>query len=63
MIERTVKNNLISALKPGKVTALFGARRTGKTFLLQVIKDHFQNEKSEEPDHDGTDGSRGDAGR
>jgi uncharacterized protein len=45
MIERTVKNNLISALKPGKVTALFGARRTGKTFLLQEINDQFQNEK------------------
>ncbi|MCF8367017.1 MAG: ATP-binding protein [Bacteroidales bacterium] len=30
---------------PGKVTALFGARRTGKTIIMQTIKDMFAGKK------------------
>lgn len=39
MIARTIKNQLSDALMPGRVVLLFGARRTGKTLLLQSIAD------------------------
>ena len=38
MIPRLITNSLIENLKPGFVTGLFGARRTGKTFLMEHIK-------------------------
>ncbi len=37
MIKRYIKNQLLKKLKPGKVLVLTGARRVGKTFLLQEI--------------------------
>jgi hypothetical protein len=39
MISRLLTNPLIESLKPGFVTGLFGARRTGKTFLMEYIKE------------------------
>jgi hypothetical protein len=36
-IERILKSKLINSLKPGKVCVLLGARRTGKTHLLNQI--------------------------
>lgn len=45
MIERTITSQLINDLKPGKVTALFGARRTGKTIIMQTIKDILAGKK------------------
>lgn len=45
MIERTITSQLINDLKPGKVTALFGARRTGKTIIMQTIKDMLAGKK------------------
>ena len=39
MIPRYIKNEiLISLVKPNTVVGIFGARRTGKTFLMQEIK-------------------------
>lgn len=45
MIDRTIKNQLTEALKPGRVVLLFGARRTGKTILLQTISNEIQEGK------------------
>lgn len=40
MIERILKSELLKNIKPGIVIALFGARRTGKTVLMnQIISD------------------------
>lgn len=38
MIPRITEIKLLEDLKPNHVTALFGARRTGKTFLMQQIR-------------------------
>ena len=38
MISRFIENQIIEALKPGIVVGLFGARRTGKTVLMNKIK-------------------------
>ena len=38
MITRFIENVLVKNLKPGLVIGLFGARRTGKTFLMEQIK-------------------------
>ena len=45
MIPRFTKEELINDLKPNHVTALFGARRTGKTFLMNQIKNEINSEK------------------
>ena len=45
MIPRFTKDELIKDLKSNHVTALFGARRTGKTFLMNQIKDELNSEK------------------
>ncbi len=45
MIERTIKQQLFNSLKPGQVTVLLGARRTGKTVLMQQIKDSLHDRK------------------
>jgi hypothetical protein len=39
VIVRAINNQLVNALKPGRVVLLFGARRTGKTVLLHSIAD------------------------
>ncbi len=38
MLKRKVYNNILKALKPGKVIVLLGARRTGKTVILNELK-------------------------
>ena len=45
MITRTLTNTLITYLKPGHVLALFGARRTGKTVIMQTIIKTLDEEK------------------
>ncbi len=45
MIHRLLKNEIIQWLKPGKVLCLFGARRTGKTFLMEVILNELDKER------------------
>jgi predicted AAA+ superfamily ATPase len=39
MIPRLLTNFLLESIRPGFVTGLFGARRTGKTILMENIKD------------------------
>ncbi|MBC8147813.1 MAG: ATP-binding protein [Bacteroidetes bacterium] len=45
MIHRFVKKEIKQYLIPGKVVCLFGARRTGKTFLMKQIEEELPNEK------------------
>lgn len=45
MIQRIIKTRLIENLKGGNVTILFGARRTGKTFLMSQIVDELNDRK------------------
>lgn len=45
MIPRFIKKQLVSDLKPNHVTGLFGARRTGKTFLMNQIREELSNQK------------------
>jgi predicted AAA+ superfamily ATPase len=45
MITRTLTKLLISSLEKGKVIALFGARRTGKTTLMNVIVESLNDDK------------------
>ena len=45
MISRIIKNEIIRQLKPGFVIGLFGARRTGKTVLMEAIKREMKNQK------------------
>jgi predicted AAA+ superfamily ATPase len=41
MISRIINNQILSDLKPRHVTGIFGARRTGKTFLLELIREEL----------------------
>jgi len=45
MIKRYITDQLIGNLKSGHVTALFGARRTGKTVIMNTIVDSLGKEK------------------
>ncbi len=45
MIDRIIKNKLTENIKPGKVIGLFGARRTGKTVLMDSLYDEMNNLK------------------
>lgn len=45
MIDRIIEKSLLSSLKPGNVTGLFGARRTGKTVLMNSIVAALPKEK------------------
>ncbi|MCX6251975.1 MAG: ATP-binding protein [Bacteroidetes bacterium] len=45
MIPRSITISLLESLRPGFVTGLFGARRTGKTFLMKHIKDRIEHGK------------------
>lgn len=45
MITRFIEKVLLENLKPGFVIGLFGARRTGKTFLMEQIKGRLNNKK------------------
>lgn len=42
MITRQIEQSLYKDIRPGHVTALFGARRTGKTMLLEQMSSLFQ---------------------
>ncbi len=45
MIPRIIQKQLLEDLKPDHVTALLGARRTGKTFLMQQIRNEIGKDK------------------
>lgn len=45
MISRFIEKQILSELKPAFVVCLFGARRTGKTTLLNVLKTSLANRK------------------
>lgn len=45
MISRYIENQILNELKPSVVVCLFGARRTGKTTLLQSLKRKIQGRK------------------
>lgn len=45
MLQRIVTKKIINDLKPAHVTVLFGARRTGKTVLMESIKERLKNKK------------------
>ena len=44
MIKRELEEKIISATKKGFVTILYGARRTGKTVLLEQLQKYWHNE-------------------
>ena len=44
-IPRLLENTIFENLKPGLVIGLFGARRTGKTFLMEQIKNRLGDKK------------------
>jgi uncharacterized protein len=46
MIERKIKTDLLRNLNPGNVTILYGARRTGKTFLMNRIVESIEDKKA-----------------
>ena len=43
MIPRILINSILENLKPGFVTGLFGARRTGKTYLMEHVKSRIKD--------------------
>jgi uncharacterized protein len=45
MISRILRDELIRSIHPGFVTGLFGARRTGKTFLMEQIRISINDKK------------------
>jgi uncharacterized protein len=45
MIQRILKNRILKSLKPQKVIGLFGARRTGKTWLMNDIFQSLSGKK------------------
>jgi uncharacterized protein len=45
MITRIIKDQLIDNIKPGNVTGLFGARRTGKTVLMKEIRNTLKSKR------------------
>lgn len=45
MIHRFIKNQVVKSLKPGQVTGIFGARRTGKTVLMEEIRSEIGKNK------------------
>jgi predicted AAA+ superfamily ATPase len=45
MIHRFITNRILESLVPGRVTVLFGARRTGKTTLLKAITEKLAEKR------------------
>ena len=45
MVSRIIKNEITRQLKPSFVIGLFGARRTGKTVLMEEIKNDLTAKK------------------
>ncbi len=46
MIKRTLENFIKDDIVPGKVVLIYGARRVGKTFLVQYLADNFNGSVS-----------------
>jgi len=45
MINRIIKNKIAKSIKPGMVIGLFGARRTGKTVLMDTLYEEMQHNR------------------
>lgn len=45
MVNRVLTEKIIKDLKPGHVTVLYGARRTGKTVLMNFLKEKLSHKK------------------
>lgn len=45
MVARFIEKEILRELKPGQVVCLFGARRTGKTFLLKALTKKLKGKK------------------
>lgn len=45
MVSRYITQQVIKSLKPAKVVGVFGPRRSGKTVLMNYIKDQLNNKK------------------
>src|SRR5680860_244896 len=45
MYQRILKNNIITGFKDGFATIIYGARRVGKTVILDQIKQTFEKER------------------
>ncbi len=45
MIKRDLEETIISELQPGKVIVIYGARRVGKTVLIEQLMQRFQGKK------------------
>ncbi len=45
MIERFLTNSILNSIKPGHVVGLLGARRVGKTILMEQIKSRLDGRK------------------
>jgi len=45
MITRFIENQIVKALKPKQVVGIFGARRTGKTILMEKIRKEIGEKK------------------
>jgi hypothetical protein len=45
MIKRKIEETIIKSIRSGKVIGLFGARRTGKTVLMNSIKEQLTRQK------------------
>jgi len=45
MLPRLIKKQILKYLKPGRVAAILGARRTGKTVLMEQLKRDLKNRK------------------
>jgi predicted AAA+ superfamily ATPase len=43
MIKRLIEENLLAEMNKGFVVGLFGARRTGKTFLMNYLKEQLED--------------------
>ncbi len=48
MITRILTEKLLISLQKGRVTALYGARRTGKTTILNMVEQALQRQKNTE---------------
>ncbi len=45
MLPRLIKIQILKYLKPGRVVAILGARRTGKTVLMEQLRHELKNQK------------------
>lgn len=45
MLSRFIEKRVLSCLKPAKVVAVFGPRRSGKTVLIETLRDKIANKR------------------